>query len=170
MFKIIVCVNSLGYIGVKNKLMNYLPSDLQHFKELTKNNVVIMGRKTFESLPKGALPNRVNIVLTTDNNFTAPNVIVVHSLRECIDLCKKDYGAMKWFVIGGGTLYKEFLEQNIVNEIYMTYSFDHKIGDTLFPLINEKEWTSQLIPRKYYDERDECDYIIKKYSYESSLG
>ena len=163
MFKIIVCINALGYIGINNKLMNYLPSDLKHFKELTLHNVVIMGRKTFESLPNGALPQRINIVLTHDKSFSAKDVIVVHSIKECIEVCQKDFNLLEWFVIGGGSLYKEFLNERLVTTIYASYTSDSKIGDTLFPIINETEWKSQIVPRKFHDERDECDYYIKKY-------
>ena len=163
MFEIIVCVNSLGYIGFKNRLMNYLPSDLQNFKRTTNGHVVIMGRKTFESLPKGALPNRVNIVITSDVNFTAKDVIVVHSIEECIELCKTVYSDKIHFVIGGGMIYKEFLDKGLVSVIHMTQTIESKIGDVLFPILNSNEWDEVICKREFFSENDECDYIVKKY-------
>ena len=74
---IIVSVSENWIIGKNNKLIWRLNADLQRFKRITSGNPIIMGQKTFESLPKGALPDRVNIVLTDDTNFTAPNINII---------------------------------------------------------------------------------------------
>ena len=90
-FNIISCFNNNRVIGNNNDLIYKIKEDLQRFKSITKNNVVIMGRKTFESLPNKPLPNRVNIVITRDKDFNYEGVIVVNSFEEMIDLCYSKY-------------------------------------------------------------------------------
>ena len=85
-------------IGCQGKLLFYLPADLKHFKELTTGHTVLMGRKTFESLPKGALPNRRNVVVTRQDGYAAPNIEVFHSFEEALKACETDEKA---FVLGG---------------------------------------------------------------------
>ena len=87
-FIIIACVNELNYIGKDNKLLYTIKEDLNHFKNLTNGNVVIMGRKTYESLPKKPLPNRINIILTRDKNYVADGCIIANSVAECYNICK----------------------------------------------------------------------------------
>lgn len=162
-FKIIVCINKKNYIGKNNDLLCYLPSDLKRFKSLTTDNVVIMGRKTFESLPKGALPNRINIVITRDVKFKADNVIVCNSIDECIKLCEINYQDKLCYVIGGGSIYKEFLDKDIVDVINVTYALNDIYGDISFPILYGEKWTKLIEERKYFDLRDECEYEIHKY-------
>lgn len=161
-FEIIVCVNKNNCIGNDNKLLSYLPSDLKNFKKITNNSIVIMGRKTFDSLPNGALPNRINIVITHDNNFTAPNVYVTHSVEECIELCKV-LNSQKCYVIGGGSIYHAFLEKDIINKIIMTCTENDVEGDVYFPTLNKDKWVMQEVKREFFDERDECNYHIFEY-------
>ena len=113
---------------------------MQRFKSLTENNVVIMGRKTFESLPNKPLPNRVNIVITRDKDFNYEGVIVVNSFEEMIDLCYSKYIDKEWFIIGGGQIYDESIKRNIVSRMFITLVNDDLDGDTKFPFINEDEW------------------------------
>lgn len=162
-FKIIVCINKKNYIGKDNNLLCYLPSDLKRFKLLTTDNVVIMGRKTFNSLPKGALPNRINIVITRDINFKADNVIVCHSIDECIKLCEINYQDKLCYVIGGGSIYKEFIDKDIVDVIDVTYALNDIDGDISFPTLSDEKWVELIEKRQYFDSRDECEYEIHKY-------
>jgi len=118
-------------IGKDQKMPWHLPNDLQFFKEKTLHSNVVMGRKTFEGLNKKPLPNRVNIVLTSDTSYDSGNedVIVLHSLQEVLDYAKAS--DKKTNIIGGATVYKEF--QPYINEIYVT-KIDHAFeGDTYFP-------------------------------------
>lgn len=162
-FQIIVCVNKKKCIGKDNGLLCYLPSDLKNFKKLTTNNVVVMGRKTFQSLPSGALPNRENIVITHDLDFNAPNVISIHSVEECVSYCKENLSEKEIFIIGGGSIYAEFLERGMVDKINMTISDNLMDGDVYFPTLNEDEWVKKECEREFFDERDECDYKIFTY-------
>ena len=85
---IIAAASENNVIGKDNKLIWHLSDDLKHFKELTKGHHVIMGRKTFESMPK-ALPNRTNVIITRNRNYTADNAIVVQSLDDALKISKK---------------------------------------------------------------------------------
>ena len=98
---IIAAVAANGAIGNQNKLLYWLPNDLKRFKALTTGHTVIMGRRTFESLPKGALPNRRNIVLTKNAHFTAENTETFASLQQALAACKPDEDV---FVIGGASV------------------------------------------------------------------
>lgn len=163
LFNIIVCINKKNFIGKNNDLLCYLPSDLKRFKNLTSGNVVIMGRKTFESLPNGALPNRINIVITKDVNFKANNVIVCNSIEECINLCDFNYRDKICYVIGGGSIYKEFLDRDVVQTIDVTYALNDIDGDITFPTLSSDKWVKMIEKRQYFDSRDECEYEIHKF-------
>ena len=97
---LIAAVADNGAIGRNQQLLCHLPNDLKHFKTLTSGHTVVMGRRTFESLPKGALPNRRNIVLTHNPGLSWPGVEVVHSLDEVAPLSPDE----RIFIIGGATL------------------------------------------------------------------
>ena len=104
MIHIIAAVTREWGIGRDNTLPFHLPGDLRHFKALTLGQTVVMGRKTFESLPNGALPNRRNIVLTRDPKFHADRVEVLHNVDDILHLQDPHV-----WVIGGGELYKQIL-------------------------------------------------------------
>ena len=105
MINIIAAVARNRAIGYKNKLLYWLPNDLKRFKQLTTGHTIIMGRRTFESLPKGALPNRRNIVLSRSKT-DFPGCEVFGSLSEAIAHCATDEDV---YVIGGASVYKQAL-------------------------------------------------------------
>ena len=121
MFTIICCVNNKFYIGKDNKLLYHIKDDMANFKKITTGNVVIMGRNTFESLPnKSSLPNRINIIITSDKKYqikSSENTYIVSSIEDAIDLCKSMFNDKKWYVIGGASIYKQFLSLNILTVI-----------------------------------------------------
>ena len=102
MISIIAAVDRHMGIGYENKLLFWLPNDLKRFKALTTGNTIIMGRKTFESLPKGALPNRRNIVLSTRSDTQCPSAEVFPSLEEALKNCAQDEQV---YIIGGASVY-----------------------------------------------------------------
>ena len=110
MLSAIVCMDNFGGIGKNGDLLYKIPDDLKRFKEITSGNTIIMGRKTFESLP-GVLPNRKHVILTRDKNFSVDNenVEVIHSVDEIINNYKDS--SVEAFIIGGGEIYKEFLKE-----------------------------------------------------------
>lgn len=159
---IIVSVSENWVIGKNNKLLWNLSGDLKRFKDLTTNNAVIMGQKTFESLPKGALPNRTNIVLTDNDNFTAPDIIITHSIIESLAQAKFKHGnKSEVFIIGGGMIYKQFLE--FADYIYLTVVHTTIDGDTSFPELNLKQWKLVSEEFKEKDEKNEYDHTYKIY-------
>ena len=129
-------------IGKDNKLLVSIPADMKMFREKTIGNVVIMGRKTLESFPKGLpLKDRVNIVLSTKGEPSGNGEIIVRSVEEAIEEAKK-YPDKKVFVIGGGSIYKQFLPY--VDTAYVT-KIDHAYdADAFFPNLDEdEEWVIQ---------------------------
>lgn len=125
---IIAAVAKNGAIGYKNKLIYWLPDDLKRFKALTSGHTIIMGRNTFDSLPKGALPNRRNIVLSKTVK-ELPGCDCYESLDEAINHCKSDEEV---FVIGGASVYEQALP--MADKLYLTEIDDTpENADTFFP-------------------------------------
>jgi dihydrofolate reductase len=134
MIALIVAIDQNNAIGKDNQLLWHLPKDLSFFKNVTSGNAIIMGRKTFESIGK-ALPNRRNIVISTQADLQYIGAEIVGSLAAAIDLV----GNADCYIIGGGSIYQQSLTK--VNRLYITKvaaSFD---ADTFFPTINWDEWT-----------------------------
>ena len=150
MISIIVAKSNNNVIGSNGSIPWNVPKDLKYFKELTEGNTVIMGRKTYESLPKDKkpLPNRINIVITRDINFTANGCMVVGSLEEAI---LKIDNRKDTFIIGGGEIYKQAI--NFVDKIYVTEINNEYEGDTYFPKISDK-WDLVGI-----EKNDECNFM-----------
>lgn len=149
MFKIIACINQKRALGKNGKLLYTIKHDLLNFKRQTLGNVVIMGRKTFESLPNGEpLKDRINIILTSNEEYGVSqdfdNVYIVHSVKDVIELCDAFFSDKELFVIGGGEIYRQFMERNLVDELRLTIVEDDNGGDTFFPKFDENEW------RTYY--------------------
>lgn len=145
MLSIIVAIDRNNAIGIGNKLIYWLPDDLRRFKQLTTGNTIIMGRKTFESLPKGALPNRRNIVLSRNNKVVFPGAEVFPSLKEALDDCnrKAEEGsedAKEIFIIGGASVYRQALplaDRLCITEIDAITDN----ADTFFPDFDRSQWT-----------------------------
>ena len=134
MLSIIVAVSENNVIGKDNDLIWHLPRDLKHFKDTTTGHYIIMGRKTFESNGR-PLPNRTNVIITRDKNYTAEGCIVVHSLEEAIKRAEND---SEPFIIGGGKIYEQALP--LVDRIYLTQIHHSFEGDTYFPELDMNEW------------------------------
>jgi len=136
--------NDQRYIGEANQMPWQLPRDLRFFKTVTDGSVVVMGRKTFESLGCRVLPNRRNIVVTRQSGFHVKGGEVAHSLQEAIELASNS-GYV--FVIGGGEIYRQALplaDHLLITQIKHTSGnetlFDVFRGDTFFPSFSDKEW------------------------------
>ena len=159
---IIVSVSENWVIGSNNKLLWKLSDDLKRFKELTTNHPVIMGQKTFESLPKGALPNRTNIVLTDDSNFTAPDILLAHSIENSLEITERKHGSTcEVFIIGGGMIYKQFLKY--ANIVYLTKVHVNLEGDTTFPEL-DSNWELMSEEFKEKDDKNEYDHTYQIYN------
>lgn len=133
-FAAVVAHDKNRLIGGNGKLLWHLPEDLKNFKKLTLNSVVIMGRKTFESIGK-PLPKRLNVVLTKDKDFRPNNCIVYDDIREVIRDFAEEYQV---FIIGGGEIYKQFFPH--IKRIYVSLVDGEYVGDTYFPEYSSDEW------------------------------
>lgn len=160
MISIIVAIAQNGAIGYKGDLIYHLSADLRRFKELTTGNTVIMGRKTYESLPKGALPNRRNIVLTRQQGVSFPGTEVYSSLDEALSKCARDEKA---YIMGGAQVYTQALP--MADELEITLVNDTPaLADTFFPEFGSDEsW--HLINREDHspDEKNPYPYTFLTY-------
>lgn len=150
---IVVIVDEHNAIGKDNSLLCHLPNDLKHFKNITLHNTVIMGRRTLEAMPNSAaLPNRTNIVVTSNKNINFENCIMLHSLSEVWEYCKNE---KEIFFIGGGQIFDAVLKDT--DKLYLTrihHIFED--ADTFFPAINFEEWT--LIDEEKHQSDDKHAY------------
>ncbi len=133
---IIVALASDNAIGRRGDLLYHISADLRRFKALTTGNTVIMGRKTFESLPKGALPDRRNIVISRDGGYSATGADTYTSLEDALRSCSPDD---KVFIIGGAQIYS--LALPIADELLVTrFDRTEADADTFFPDIDSSTW------------------------------
>ncbi|MBK5286076.1 MAG: dihydrofolate reductase [Bacteroidia bacterium] len=154
---LIAAVSENNIIGRNNSLPWHLPADMKYFREKTMGHCVIMGRKNYNSIPEkfSPLSGRTNIIVTRQNNFSAPGCIVVHSLQEAIEEAKKK-NDNEIFIIGGGDIFKQSII--LADKIYLTRIHSVIEGDVLFPEINLKEWKEEIIEHHNADEKNKFDY------------
>ncbi len=138
-------------LGKNGDLIYKIHDDLKRFKEITSGHIIIMGRKTYESIGR-PLPNRTNIVISRDPNFSADGVIVAHSLEDALRISQGD----EIFVIGGGQIYKEAIEK--ADKLYLTIVEGNPEADTFFPdysdfkkIVFEEEHRSEGLKYKFLD-------------------
>lgn len=140
-------------LGKANDLIWHFKEDMKFFKQTTIGNTVIMGRKTFESLPK-PLADRQNIVITNNKNYTAEGADVVFSLDEALEKCKNE----NVFIIGGGKIYGEFLPR--ASKLYLTEINDTCAdADTYFPSFDKALYNREIIAS--YEKFDHVLYTKK---------
>ncbi len=152
---LIAAIGKNNELGLNNKLIWHLPEDLAYFKEKTLNNTIIMGRLTFESLPK-ILNNRKHIVLTRDKNYYKEGVIIYNNIEECLKYIKNSNEHC--FIIGGAHIYKEFLPY--VKNIYLTEIEKESKADAFFPYFNKKLYKKTVIKKSNYKN---LNYNFVKY-------
>ena len=157
--KLIVAADKNWAIGKENKLLVSIPADMKFFRETTKGNVVVMGRKTLESFPQSQpLKNRVNIVITKNPDYKVKDAIVVHSIEEAVAESKKYEGEV--FCIGGESIYRAMLPYC---DTALVTKIDHAFeADTYFPNLDEDpdwELTGETEEQTYFD----LEYVFTKY-------
>lgn len=156
---IIAAIDRQMAIGFQNKLLYWLPNDLKRFKSLTTGNTIIMGRKTFESLPKGALPNRRNVVLSSCTATECPGAEVFTSLEDALKSCQKEEQV---YIIGGASVYTQAIP--LADELCLTEVDDTAAeADAFFPAIDKTVWHEKS--REVYpaDEKHLCSYAFVNY-------
>lgn len=157
---IIAAVDRKRAIGNGNKLLFWLPNDLKRFKALTTGHTVLMGRRTFESLPKGALPNRRNVVLSSDTSLQLPGAEVFASLEEAIDSCRRDEHI---YIIGGASLYKQAIP--LADELCLTeIDAEAPEADAFFPEIDLNEW--RVMNREVHEPDEKHPYAYAFVDYQ----
>ena len=152
---IIAAIDENNVLGKDNQLIWHLPKDLMRFKRLTTGHAIIMGRKTFESLPN-ALPKRHNIVVTRNQNYIKEGVTVCHSLESAIECAKYDEQP---FIIGGGQIYEQAIE--LASRIELTRIHSQFEGDVFFPEIDLKKW---FIKKEERLKSHDFDYSFISYT------
>lgn len=149
---LIVSMSLNNTIGIKNTLPWNIPDDMKWFKKNTIYKPIIMGRKTFQSINKKFLPNRLNIVISNKNNKSHnKNIIFVNSKKKALFITKKYKEIM---IIGGEKIYNLFMSK--ANRLYITQINDIIHGDTFFPNYKEKNW--KIIFKKNHKKKDKHDY------------
>ena len=145
-------------LGKDNDLIWHISDDLKRFKRLTTGHAIIMGRKTFESMPK-ALPNRTNIVLTKRKDYQAQGAEVVHTVEDALEIVKED---VQPFIIGGGQIYSLFMP--LCDRIELTRVHHEFEADVYFPDIDLNEF--EVIAKEYVSKTEEQPYNYTYLTYQ----
>lgn len=155
MFCIIVAIGKNNEIGKDNKLLWHIPDDLKKFKEITLNKRVVMGRKTYESIGK-PLPNRENIVISKNkNNLNENNLTIYTNIDYFIEKYKNSDEEI--FIIGGASIYKLFLEKNLIDKMYISHiEYENNEADSYFPKIDYLKW--KILKKENYKDWEFCIY------------
>lgn len=148
-----------GAIGYQGTLPWYLPNDLKFFKQITINNAVVMGRKTFEGMNKRPLPDRINIILTTDKNYEAEGVKVMHSREEVLKFAAEYEGDT--LITGGANVFTFFMDD--VDVLHRTMIEGEFKGDTFIPEIDWTKWKLDKSEAGILDNRNKYPHVFETY-------
>jgi dihydrofolate reductase len=162
---LIVAMDSERGIGRNNDLMWHLPNDMKFFKESTSGQIVVMGRKNYDSIPERfrPLPNRENVVLTRNVDFTAEGCLVFHSLETCLEHYKNETERTV-FIIGGGEIYRQALALDCVDELFITHVDKSYGADTFFTEFEANNWYIKTLVTHEIDDKHEAAFEIKQYT------
>ena len=163
MISIIAAIDQNNAIGLNNSLLCHLPNDLKYFKRITAGHPVIMGWRTYQSLPIKPLPDRKNIVICDMTNVSTPDCILVSSIEEA---CKHCDDAEECFVIGGAMVYRQMTP--LAQKLYITRIHHAFEADVWFPEIKTDEWQLQSAERNEPDEKHLYTYSFEVYTRFSS--
>lgn len=159
MIKIIAAVTRDMGLGRRGELLYHISADLKNFKALTMGHPIVMGRHTFESFPKGALPGRRNIVITTRPDYSAPGIETYPTLEAALEATGRDC-----FVIGGGRVYRDAMP--VAGELYLTHIDAQSPDgtDTYFPPVDLAEWHLAEQSAPDTDPRSGVTYRFARYT------
>lgn len=137
-------------IGKDGNQLFFIPEDLKMFKSYTLNNIVLMGRKTYESIGAKPLPNRINIVISSSKKYEKDGILLFGDLSTAVEYCKENFKEKDLYIIGGGQIYKESLK--LADEIILTIYDKIYEADTYFPEVDDKDFVvSDTIMRGEYE-------------------
>ena len=165
MISIIVAIAENYAIGQKGDLLCHLPADLKHFKDITSGKTVLMGERSFYSLPRHPLPNRRNIVLTDVAGKTFEGAEAAYSIEQAIEIANSEELIVnsEAFVIGGGMVYRQFMP--LADKLYITHiHHSWPEADTYFPEIKESEWQLISAERHEADENNPYAFTFAEYT------
>ncbi len=155
---IIVAIADNNAIGNKNELLWHIPDDLKRFKKLTSGHQVLMGKRTWESLPIKPLPNRENIVLTDIPGEIIKACTMAYSIEDALSKMNDN---KECFIMGGGMIYRQFLDK--ADKLYITHVHKSFEADTFFPEINYKDW--ELIEEEKHQREGNLDFSFTYATY-----
>lgn len=154
---IIVAMDEERGIGVNNRLPWHLSADLKRFKALTMGHHILMGRKTYESIGR-ALPGRVMMVITRQQDYRPEGCLVVHSLQQGLALANSK-GESEFFIIGGGEIFAQSLDY--ADRIYLTLVHTVAWCDVFFPEINKNTWQERDVSDQVADAQNDFPHTFK---------
>ena len=161
MISIIVAIDQHNAIGKQGDLLCHLPADLKHFKEITSGHTVIMGKRTYFSLPKHPLPNRRNIVISDIEGEEIEGAEMAYSIKQATELINENEEA---FIIGGGMVYQQFVELGLTDKLYITHIHNQwDDADTFFPEIDHKIWHKISEEHHSADDKNPYDFTFAEY-------
>ncbi|MDR3226792.1 MAG: dihydrofolate reductase [Prevotellaceae bacterium] len=157
-FSIIVAIAENNAIGKDNNLLWHISDDLKYFKQTTSEHTVIMGKNTWLSLPVKPLPKRKNIIISRTLDIRMKDVFVVGTIQDAIDICEEN---TENFIIGGATIYKQFLP--IADKLYITKVHQPFDADVFFPEIDANKFTLETQSPIFTDEKSKLQYSFLIY-------
>lgn len=165
MVKLIVAKASNDVIGKDNDLIWHLPADMRFFTQTTKGHIVVMGRRNWDSIPIKYRPlsERINVVISRNNNFHSSDCICFSSIEDAIEHFKNEK-TKDLFIIGGGQIYRDALEKDLIDEMLVTHIDSDFDGDTWFPAIDANLWNKELILSHPKDEKNPYTFHVWKYT------
>lgn len=157
---IIAAVARNNAIGKANKLPWHLPADLKHFKSLTIGHAILMGKRTFESLPNGPLPNRKNIVLSSVmSEGVNESYFEANSIEDALELCENEEQV---FIIGGCAVYKQSFD--FADDMYITWIDEEFEADAFFPEVDFSKWKEISREEHAADDKNPYNYAFVHYA------
>lgn len=159
MITIIAAIGSRNELGKDNDLIWHLPADLKRFKKVTSGHYIIMGRNTFESIGK-PLPNRTSVIITRNREYTQEGCIVVNSIEEALALVDD---TSKAYIIGGAEIYKQCIENDLVDTLDITLVHQEFEADVFFPQIDEDVWRITAREDFNSDAKNAFDYSFVRF-------
>jgi dihydrofolate reductase len=152
-------------IGKNNDLIWDLPDDMRFYKETTLNQVVMMGRKNYESTPYQyrPLPDRTSIVLTKEQGYDSNGGLVFHAIEDALKFCERE-GHESIFIIGGGQIYKLALDKDLIDVMYITRVHGSFEADSFYPEFDESNWNREVIEDHPQDDKHDYSFSIEKWT------
>jgi len=158
MITLIAAIAKNNALGKDNDLIWHLPADLKRFKQITSGHHILMGRNTFESIGK-PLPNRTSIIITRNNDYFKDGCLIANTIEHAIELTKGNNA----FIIGGAQIYKQALEQDLVDRLDITIVHHNFEADAFFPEIDKTVWKEVAREDFKADEKNKYDYSFVSY-------